>query len=241
MAKDDDARRTSQIGAFARGLGLVVSVPAALLFAAGLGFGALARDGGFSIAHTAFITGSMFALPNQVVLVDQLARNEGLLAVAFAVGLAALRLLPMAVTIVPLLKDGRSRPALTVVAVHFIAVTPWIESQRRLPSVPAGVRLATHLGLGFAFWATMMAGTMAGYTLAGSVPATVSATLLFLTPIYFLLSLLATARVGMDLLAIGLGCALASVLYVLTPGFDLLATGIIGGTVAFLLRGRRRT
>jgi predicted branched-subunit amino acid permease len=239
MVQDNDPPLASQIGAFASGLSLILSVPAALLFAAGLGFGALARDGGFSIAHTAFITASMFALPNQVVLVDQLARNETPLAVAFAVGLAALRLLPMTVTIVPLLKGGRPRPVLEALAVHFIAVTPWIESQRRLPSVPAGLRLATYLGLGLAFWATMMAGTMAGYTLAASVPAPVSATLLFLTPIYFLLSLLATARVRMDLLAVGLGCALAPVLYLLTPGFDLLATGLIGGTLAFLLRGRR--
>jgi predicted branched-subunit amino acid permease len=239
MVQDNDPPLASQIGAFASGLSLILSVPSALLFAAGLGFGALARDGGFSIAHTAFITASMFALPNQVVLVDQLARNETLLAVAFAVGLAALRLLPMTVTIVPLLKGGRPRPVLEALAVHFIAVTPWIESQRRLPSVPAGLRLATYLGLGLAFWATMMAGTMAGYTLAASVPAPVSATLLFLTPIYFLLSLLATARVRMDLLAVGLGCALAPVLYLLTPGFDLLATGLIGGTLAFLLRGRR--
>src|SRR5262245_27307719 len=121
MVKDSDPGQRSQIGAFARGLSLVVSVPAALLFAAGIGFGALARDGGFSIAHTAFITGGMFALPNQVVLVDQLARDETLLAAAFAVALAALRLLPMTVTIVPLLKGERPRPALEAVAVHFIA------------------------------------------------------------------------------------------------------------------------
>ena len=80
---------------------------------------------------------------------------------------------------------------------------------------------------------------MAGYALAGSVPTTMTATLLFLTPIYFLLSLLATARVRMDLIAVCLGCALAPVLYILVPGFDLLATGLIGGTLAFLLRGRR--
>jgi predicted branched-subunit amino acid permease len=229
----------SQISAFLRGLSLVVSVPSTLLFAAGIGFGALARDGGLSIAHTAFITGGMFALPNQVVLVDQLARNETLLAAAFAVALAALRLLPMAVTIVPLLKGGRPRPMLEAVAVHFIAVTPWVEGQRRLPSVPPELRLAVYLGLGLAFWAAMIAGTMAGYTLSGSVPTAVSATLLFLTPIYFLLSLLATARVRMDRLAVGLGCALAPMLYLLVPGFDLLATGLIGGTLAFLLRGRR--
>jgi predicted branched-subunit amino acid permease len=219
---------------------VVLSVPSALLFATGLGFGALARDGGFSIAHTAFITATMFAAPNQVVLVDQLARNETLLAAAFAVTLAALRLLPMTVTIVPLLKGSRPRlvPAtlLSVLAVHFIAVSPWIESQRRLPALPPDLRLASHLGYGLAYWSVMVVGTVLGYLVAGSVPVMVTATLLFLTPIYFLLSLLATARVRMDFLAIGLGCALAPALYLALPGFDLLATGILGGTLAFLAR-----
>ncbi|HEX5958570.1 MAG TPA: branched-chain amino acid ABC transporter permease, partial [Hyphomicrobiaceae bacterium] len=69
------------------GLRVVLSVPAALLIAAGLGFGALARDGGLTIGHTTFLTAGMFALPNQVLLVDQLVRNETLLAAAFAVSL----------------------------------------------------------------------------------------------------------------------------------------------------------
>jgi predicted branched-subunit amino acid permease len=215
-------------------------VPAGLLFAAGVGFGALARDGGFSLAQTAFITAGMFALPNQVVLVDQLARNETLLAAAFAVALAALRLLPMTAAVVPQLKGRRRRPLLVeAIAVHFVAVTPWVESQRRLPEVPADLRLAFYLGLGLAFWQAMLAGAMAGYGLAGSVPAAVSATLLFLTPVYFLLSLVATARARIDGLAVGIGCALAPVLYVAAPGFDLLATGLLGGTLAFVLRGRR--
>jgi predicted branched-subunit amino acid permease len=230
----------SQLGAFVRGLGLVFSVPAGLLFAAGLGFGALARDGGFTVVQTAFITGGMFALPNQVVLVDQLARNETLLAAAFAVALAALRLLPMTVTVVPLLKGRRRRPLLIeAIAVHFVAVTPWVEAQRRLPGVPQDFRLAFYVGLGLAFWHAMLGGAMAGYGLAASVPAAVSATLLFLTPVYFLLSLMATSRARIDRIAIGIGCALAPVLYVAAPGFDLLATGLLGGTLAFLLRGRR--
>jgi predicted branched-subunit amino acid permease len=228
----------SQLRAFARGLGVAFSVPAALLFSAGIGFGALARDGGFSLGHTAFISGGMFALPNQVVLIDQLVRNEALLAVAFAVALAALRLLPMTVSLTPLLKGDRPRPLLETIAVHFVAVSPWIESHRRLPALPRGLRLASHVGYGVAFWSAMMTGTVAGYTLAGSVPAAVSATLLFLTPVYFLLSLLATARSRMDLLAIGIGCTLAPVLYLAAPGYDLLATGVLGGTLAFLLRER---
>jgi predicted branched-subunit amino acid permease len=230
----------SQMRAFARGLSVLVSIPALLLAAAAIGFGALARDGGLSIWHTAFITGTMFALPNQVVLVDQLARNETMLAAAFAVALAALRLLPMAVAITPFLQAGRRRPLLEVIAVHFVAVTPWVESQRRLPAFPAEARLMGYLGIGVGFWCAMMAGAAAGYALAGSVPMPVAATLLFLTPIYFVLSLLATARTRIDLLAIGMGCALAPVLYLAAPGFDLLATGLVGGTLAFLLRTRRR-
>jgi predicted branched-subunit amino acid permease len=210
-----------------------------LLASAGVGFGALARDGGLSVWHTVFITGTMFALPNQVVLVDQLARNETLLAAAFAVALAAVRLLPMTVTIAPFLQAGRRRPLLQVVAAHFVAVSPWVESQRRLPGFPAEARLMGYLGLGMGFWSTMVTGAAAGYALAGSVPVAVSATLLFLTPVYFLLSLLATSRTRVDLAAIALGCALAPLLYLAVPGFDLLATGLVGGTLAFLLRERR--
>lgn len=239
LSETSPSAPTTQLGAFAAALGVVVSVPSALLFCTGLGFGALARDGGFSMAHTAFIGAAMFAAPNQVVLVDQLARNETLLAAAFAVALAALRLLPMTVTVAPLLKGSRRRPLLEVLAVHFVAVSPWIEAQRRLPALPPDLRLASHLGFGVAFWSAIMAGTLGGYALAGSVPPLVSATLLFVTPIYFLLSLLVTARSRMDLLAIALGCALAPVLYVAAPGYDLLVTGLLGGTLAFLLRGPR--
>jgi predicted branched-subunit amino acid permease len=243
--EEDDGRAIpatppiSQLRAFARGFGVVVSVPALLLASAGVGFGALARDGGLSVWHTVFITGTMFALPNQVVLVDQLARNETLLAAAFAVALAAVRLLPMTVTIAPFLQAGRRRPLLQVVAAHFVAVSPWVESQRRLPGFPAEARLMGYLGLGMGFWSMMVTGAAAGYALAGSVPVAVSATLLFLTPVYFLLSLLATSRTRVDLAAIALGCALAPLLYLAVPGFDLLATGLVGGTLAFLLRERR--
>jgi predicted branched-subunit amino acid permease len=226
-------------GALARGLRVAFSLPAAVLFAAGLGFGALARDGGFDMLQAVFIAGSMMAVPNQVVLVDQLARNETLFAAAFAVTLAALRLLPMSITLIPLLKGRRARPLLEALAVHFVAVTPWIESHRRLPSLPAGRRLASHIGFGLGFSGASVAGTLLGYVLAGGVPTPVSAALLFVTPVYFLLSLLATSQSRMDFLAIGIGCALAPVLYVAAPGFDLLATGLVGGTLAFLLGGRR--
>jgi predicted branched-subunit amino acid permease len=231
---------TSQAGAFARGLLVAFSVPAAVLFATALGFGALARDGGFSLGHIAFMSFSMFALPNQVVLVDQLARNETLVAAAFAVTLAALRLLPMTITIVPLFRGTRRRPLFEFLAAHFVAITPWIEATRRLPGLAADLRLPFQLGLGLSIAGVMLLGSLAGYVLAVSVPPAVSAALLFMNPLYFLLSLLATSQARMDFLAIVLGCTLAPVLFLVLPGFDLLATGLVGGTLAFLVGGRGR-
>jgi predicted branched-subunit amino acid permease len=224
--------------AFARGLRVAASVPAVVLFATALGFGALARDGGFSAGHAAFLTLTVFALPNQVVLIDQLARNETIAAAALAVTLTAVRLLPMTITLIPLLRSGRRRPALETLAAHFIAITTWIEANRRLPSQPPEVRLAHHLGLGIAIASMMLAGTLSGYALAGRVPPLVTAALLFTTPLYFVLSLIATSRARMDFAAIAIGCGLSPVFYLAVPGLDLLATGLIGGTLAyFLARG----
>ncbi len=230
---------TAPASAFARGLLVAISVPAGVLFATALGFGALARDGGFSLGHTAFMSLTMFALPNQVVLVDQLARNEGAAVAAFAVALAAMRLLPMTATVVPLFRGSRQRLWLELAAAHFIAITTWIEANRRLPGLEVDMRLPYHLGLGLAISAAMLLGALAGYALAGTVPPLVSAALLFLTPLYFLLSLMGTSRSRMDAAAVAAGCVLAPVLHVVAPGFDLLATGLLGGTVAFFI-GRAR-
>lgn len=226
--------RAAEVRAFARGLRVAFSVPAAVLFATALGFGALARDGGFTIGHAAFLTASMFAMPNQVILVDQLARNETIAAAALAVTLTAVRLLPMTVTVVPLLRGLRRRPLLELVAAHFVAITTWLEGNRRLPGFPAELRLAHFLGLGVAVAAVMLAGTLIGYGVAAGLPPLLTAALLFTTPLYFILSLIATSRSTMDLAAVALGCGLAPLFYLLVPGFDLLVTGLVGGTLAHL-------
>lgn len=224
----------SQARAFALGLRAAYSVAAFVLFATALGFGALARDAGLTVGHAAFLSLTMFALPNQVVLVDQLARGATLAGAAFAVTVAAVRLFPMVAAIMPTLRGSRPRWLLELAAAHFVAVTTWLEGVRRLPEFAPELRLAHHLGIGAGVCCTMMLGSVAGYTLTAGVPAPVSAALVFTTPLYFILSLVATAHSRMDKAALVLGCALAPPLYLLAPGFDLLATGLIGGTLAYL-------
>jgi len=224
----------TQAGAFARGLRAGYSVAAFVLFATALGFGALARDAGFSLAHAAFLSLTMFALPNQVVLVDQLARGATVAGAALAVTLAAVRLFPMVAVTMPTLRGSRRHRGLEVLAAHFVAVTTWIEGTRRLPAVAPDLRLAHHLGIGAAVCVMMMLGSVVGFLLTGGLPAPVSAALIFTTPLYFIMSLIVSSQSRMDLAAIVLGCGMAPLLHVVVPGFDLLATGLIGGTVAYL-------
>lgn len=206
-----------------------------------IGFGALARDAGFSVGQAIFTTVGIFQLPGQVALVDQVARGATLLTAAFAVLLTAVRLLPMTVVLMPYLRGSGLPRWLEYAASHFVAITAWVEALRRLPPLPEHVRLPYFLGFAVVLCSGTVIATVAGYHLAGELPPILAAALLFLTPIYFVLSLIAAATTRADQLAIVFGVVLGPVLFVYVPGLDLLATGLIGGTIAYGLGRFKRS
>lgn len=228
-----------RVAAWRDGLLGAFGIPGLILFAGAAGFGALARDAGLSLFNAVFMMGVFFALPAQVVMMDQLARGGSIIAGAFAVALTGIRLLPMTVALMPLLKGDDSKWR-QILAVHFIAVTAWIEGIRRLPATSRPLRLSYFIGLGSSFVAATLAGAAFGFLLAGSVPSILAAALLFMTPVYFLVSLLATSRSGADYIALMLGAMLGPIFYLLAPGFDLLLGGLVGGTAAYITGKYRR-
>jgi predicted branched-subunit amino acid permease len=240
----DWARGATPFEAFLRGTGAVTSTPGLVLIAGSLGFGALVRDMGLGIGFAIWTSIVFYALPAQVVLADQIGRDASIWAAAFAVSLTAVRLMPMTVTLMPYLRDVKGRRWLELIAVHFIAVTAWIEGHARLGRLPEHLRIWHFIGFGLSFVLCTAGGAAAGYALAAVVPVAVSAALLFFTPAYFMLSLITTARQMADKLAIVLGVVIGPLVYVVAPGLDLLVAGLVGGTVAFLsgkpLFGRRR-
>jgi predicted branched-subunit amino acid permease len=228
-------RTATATGCFLRGLAAAsVSAAGWILAATGIGFGALAHDLGFTLWHMLFISATIFALPAQVLVIDELARGAGVAGAALAVGLTAVRLLPMTVSIMPLIRDETKPRWLHLYAVHFLAITAWLEGYRLLPGLPARVRLPFFAGQGTGFMALMSFGGATGYLLSSGLPPVLTAALLLMTPIYFTCSLLVAARARTDYAAILAGGVLAPVAYKLLPGFDLMIAGFAGGTIAWL-------
>lgn len=243
-SEDEQIGKEPWFSSFLLGGRSIPPVPAFTLFCTSIGFGALAKASGFSFIAMFFMSGLIFALPAQVVFADELARGASLLAIASAVTLTGVRLLPMTVSLLPSLRDpaatAKNRVSAQVfLAAHYVAVTSWLEHKRLLPIAGHRAnRIPFFIGLGFTLSVVTTIGSTIGFFVSTSVGAWGAAVLLFMTPLYFFISLLASARLPMDWLAIGSGVVLSPFLFLLIPSFALVLTGVIGGTVAFLV-GRK--
>ncbi len=225
---------------FLRGVKASFSVPGLILASAHVGFASLAKEAGFSLAESMFMTAVVWALPANVVLIGAVLSGASLPAAAFAVTLSSVRLMPMVVALVPELRAGRTRKWVLYALSHCVAVTSWVLAMERLPAIPRDMRTSYYAGLGVTLVIvnTILVGIV--YLLVGSLPDWVTAALLFLTPIYFLTSLWGSARERAGHVAMGFGLVLGPLLHVLVPGFELLAAGLIGGGAAFLFHRLRR-
>ncbi len=209
--------------------------PAAVLGLSFVGFGVLCHGAGFGLPQALYTTVFVFALPAQVILADQIARHVPLWTTALAVAFTGVRLLPMTVALMPYLRAGRRPRGLDYIAAHFIAVTVWIESMRRIPFLPRPMRVPYFFGLAAVLVGVSFAGTVAGYLIADDLPPAAAAGLIILTPIYFFLGLTGSARKRADYAPIILGFCSAPLFMKTAPGFDLILTGLAAGTASYFL------
>lgn len=238
-AGEPEARgwKTAFLGGVRAGLSSIFLV---VLIGSFVSIGALAHDLGFSVVWVALSTLLIWAAPAQVIMISALGAGAAPLEVAIAVSLSAIRLLPMVVSALPIIRGERTRSPGLILAAHFIAVSLWIETLRLAPARPRAERLAFVNGIGASFLATSLAATIAGHHLAATLPKTLVAALLFLTPMSFLASLTRNSRVLSDRLAMLAGLALGPLLAFCGVGLDLLWTGLVGGTAAYAIHRLRR-
>jgi predicted branched-subunit amino acid permease len=227
--------------AFFRGVkSAVTSVFFLVLLGTYIGIGALAHDYGFSPWWLALSTIVVWASPAQVILISSLGTGAALIEVALAVTLSAIRLFPMVVALLPLLRSRTTRSRDLLLPAHLTAVSMWVESLRLLPAMPAEQRVAFCNGLGVGYQTTAVVFGFAGYYLAAGLPPLLAGTLLFLTPMSFLISTARNSRQLVDRLAFGLGLVIGPLLTLNQVGLDLMWTGLIGGAIAYGIHRLRR-
>jgi predicted branched-subunit amino acid permease len=218
-----------------------LSVMAYVLIGTYIGLAALAHDFGFSLWWVMASTVLVWAGPAQVILVSALGAGANPIETALAVSVSSARLLPMVVSLLPLIKRKETPHRDLLLPTHLTAISMWIEALRLLPAVPRESRLAFLNGLGVSFMTAAHVGTVIGYYLATSLPPLLTAGLLFLTPMSFLISTTRNCRMLADWLALAFGLVLGPLLAWWHVGLDLLLTGVIGGSVAYGVQRLRET
>lgn len=222
--------------AFWHGIRDAMGAPVLVLFAGMVGFGAMGRTHGFDAWMTGLTSLLMFALPGQVVMLEMFISGSSLLAIGFAVTLTSTRFVTMVVTLFPQL-HRRDRNPLLYLWVHMLAMTAWAVSMREFPRMRAQHRLNYFIGLALPCWLISPMGTVLGYFVAGWVPTPVTLALVFINPLFFLLTFTDVKPWG-NRLAIGFGCVLGPLFFMLDADSSLLLTGLVGGSVAYVVDRR---
>ncbi len=198
-----------------------------------IGMGALAHDYGFSSWWLALSSILVWAAPGQVILISSLGLGAPPIEGAIAVGLSAIRLFPMVVALLPLLRGPETRTRDLLLPTHFTSVSMWVESLRLLPGMPRERRIAFCNGLSVGYMGTAVSFGFVGYYLAAGLPPLFAGTLLFLTPLSFLISTARNAKAMVDRLALLLGLVIGPLLTIWHVGLDLMWTGMVGGSLAY--------
>ncbi len=204
-----------------------------------IGMGALAHDFGFSSFWLALSSMVVWAAPAQVILISALGTQSALIETAIAVTLSAIRLFPMVVALLPLLRGGTTRQRDLLLPAHFTSVSMWVESLRLLPSISPEHRIAFCNGLSVAYMSTAVTFGFVGYYLAAGLPALFAGALFFLTPMSFMISTARNCRQLVDRAAFVMGLALGPLLTWYRVDLDLMWTGVLGGTIAYVIHRLR--
>lgn len=228
---------------FFRGMRGFFSLPALILMSAMVGFCAFAMEAGVTVSEAVFMTGAVWALPAKVILVSSMTAGATLLAAFLAVSLSSIRMMPMVAALIPEIRSSRTPTWLLLLVSHLVAITAWVYTMERVREIPREGRLPFFAGFGLTLTTANMivVGLFSG--IVDDLPPLLVAALFFLTPIYFITSIWASARENVIYVAMIIGLLLGPVFHEIAPEFDVLYAGIGGGTLAFLIERawRRRS
>ena len=216
------------------------ATPAWVLGVGYIGYGSLAQSQGFNALHAGLSTLFIWALPGQLILVEMHTLGAPFAVILLAVIFSSSRFLPMAVTLMPMLRAPGIPSWRYYFAGYVMAMTSWAVAIRRLPDLPERARLPYFLGFALTLLSVAMLCTLAGFFLAGSLPGPIRLAFIFANPLYFTLLLTADIRERTVAWALGCGAVAGPLIHLLAPSWSVIGGGLIGGTVAFLATRAKR-
>lgn len=229
----------SQRSAVLLGAREAAGVPAAVLIAGYIGFGALAAGHNLPLAAIAASTVAVWALPAQLILVEMHTVGAPLIATVLAAMLSSARFLPMTLTLMPMMRHARYRGWHYLVAAQLLSLTGWAMAMARFPDIDTARRLPWFFGFTLVCVLASTAATALGYAVADAITPLIKIGLVFLAPTYYLLILLGSVRDRATAYALACGAAAGPVAFVYAPEWGVLIAGLGGGTIAYLLLPRR--
>lgn len=193
-----------------------------------------------SLVFTMLVSFFVWALPGQVVLVSEMATGATILTAALAVTFTAVRLMPLVVTLMPILRESDTPKWQQYLLSHFLAITVWVEAMKNLPAMSRDERIPFYVGFCVVLFTVNIIATGAGFLLASVLSPKLAAGLFFLTPIYFVFSLLSLSVDTANRLALVFGFILGPLIFIYFPGYELMISGLVGGTAAYFIARMRR-
>lgn len=216
-----------------RGIRDALGMPMVVLLASMTAFGSLARESGLSLELALASTLGVWALPGQIVFVELYASGGEVVALILAVSLANARFLPMAMSLLPMLREGLARSGWLYLYAHLMSAQSWAYCRRVFPRLPADARRSYFMAFAICILMISLGGTALGYVLTGTLPRPLALSLVLVNPLFMLL-LLADSRNRPVVLALIAGVALGPAMHLFTPNWGLLLTGIVAGSAGFL-------
>jgi len=218
---------------YLRGAKNLFSLPAFILLSAFVGFGGLAREADLPLSHLIFLVPAIWALPSHLILLAGIVSGASLLAIAPAVALAAIRMMPMTMALIPEIRAAHTKRWHLLLVSNLVAITAWVHTLHKARDIPRRGRLPYFAGFASTMVVTTTCAAAAVHQLAPSLSSTVMAGLYFLTPIYFATSIWNTARVRAEHYALGIGFSLGPVATYYLPQANILIAGVSAGAIAY--------
>jgi predicted branched-subunit amino acid permease len=205
------------------------------------GFGSLAGDAGTPLWTAVTLTIGVWSMPGQVAFVELYDSGASLLLVLLIVTVANVRMFPLTVATIPLLREGRGVKASHFAMAQLNSVTSYVrlaDVAERKNDVKARIEFFTAFTIGTFVVGTI--GTILGFTLAEYLPAAGVQALIFVTPLYLLLLTARSPKAQIQLAVIA-GSVLVPAFHVWIGSLGIIVGGVVAGSIAFAATSWRKS